>query len=334
MGLLTCQAGFESLLAGEAVSEGLAAVETGQGWLLAEGETHGKAEWCFAQVALRAPVQIHGQSVNALASAAVERFAVSARGERFESPWPLVVLAGTGVEGLGRRAASVEAAVRTGLQKRMARVARLASEPVPRSGNARGLVAVLVDFDRGFFAREAWFGGQRRMADDAAAPSRSYLKVEEAYGLLEREPRPGESVVDLGAAPGGWSYSAARRGALVVAVDNGPLKQGARGHPGIEHVRADAFGFLAPGDRAVDWLFCDMVEDPHRVLREILMPWVERRACRRFVVNLKFGRADALVLLAEVRAQLQPHCVRLVVRHLFHDREEFTVAGATAGWRA
>ena len=41
------------------------------------------------------------------------------------------------------------------------------------------------------------------------------------------EPMPGERVCDLGAAPGGWSYSAAKRGASVVAVDNGPLKGGA-----------------------------------------------------------------------------------------------------------
>src|SRR5690606_25054254 len=104
--------------------------------------------------------------------------------------------------------------------------------------------------------------GQRRMADDSLAPSRSYLKVEEAYVVLGREPAAGETVVDLGAAPGGWSYSAAKRGAQVIAVDNGPLKGGALDHPRIEHRREDAFGFRPPGGRAFDWLFCDLVEDP------------------------------------------------------------------------
>lgn len=84
------------------------------------------------------------------------------------------------------------------------------------------------------------------MADDDAAPSRSYLKVEEAYIVLGREPQAGETVVDLGAAPGGWSYSAAKRGATVVAIDNGPLKGGAFGNQLITHRLEDAFKFQPP----------------------------------------------------------------------------------------
>jgi len=93
----------------------------------------------------------------------------------------------------------------------------------------------------------------------------------------------------LGAAPGGWSYSAVKRGARVIAIDNGPLKGGALDHPRIEHRREDAFKFT-PGDARYDWLFCDMVEEPHNVLRNIVEPWLAGRWCRRFVINLKFGR--------------------------------------------
>jgi 23S rRNA (cytidine2498-2'-O)-methyltransferase len=148
--------------------------------------------------------------------------------------------------------------------------------------------------------------------------------------VLGREPAPGELVVDLGAAPGGWSYSAAKRGARVIALDNGPLKGGALDNPLIEHRRADAYGHRpGPGERA-DWMFCDLVDDPHHVLRNLITPWLEQRWCRRFVVILKFGRVDALALLREVRA---PDSVftRLApgtrVRHLYHDREEFTLVG-------
>jgi 23S rRNA (cytidine2498-2'-O)-methyltransferase len=236
-------------------------------------------------------------------------------------------MAAPGLEGLGRRATSVEAAARELLQRRLARVMKLATASLPRLGPARGLFVFFVDFQRAFVAREAWFGGQRRMADDPAAPSRSYLKVEEAYGVLGAEPRAGESVVDLGAAPGGWSFSAAQKGARVIAVDNGPLKEGALNHPAIAHRREDAFKFRPGEGETFDWLFCDLVEEPHHVLRSIVLPWLEGRWCRRLVVNLKFGRADAVALLREVRQKLRPTCARLVVRHLFHDREEFTVVG-------
>jgi 23S rRNA (cytidine2498-2'-O)-methyltransferase len=171
------------------------------------------------------------------------------------------------------------------------------------------------------------------MADDDLAPSRSDLKVEEAYGVLGREPAENETVCDLGAAPGGWSYSAAKRGATVVAIDNGPLKGGALNHPRIEHRCEDAFRYAPPAGRAVDWLFCDLVEEPHHVLQHIVEPWLARRWCRRFVVNLKFGRVDAVALLRELQAAGSPFAARASrfhVSHLYHDREEFTVVGEVA----
>jgi 23S rRNA (cytidine2498-2'-O)-methyltransferase len=168
------------------------------------------------------------------------------------------------------------------------------------------------------------------MADDDAAPSRSYLKVEEAYIVLGREPQLDETVVDLGAAPGGWSYSAAKRGARVIAVDNGPLKGGALNHPLIEHRLEDAFKFMPAEGQVFDWLFCDLVEEPHHVMQNIVTPWLEHGWCRRFVINLKFGHVDPLALLREIRATGSPfarHASRVSIRHLYHDREEFTVVG-------
>jgi 23S rRNA (cytidine2498-2'-O)-methyltransferase len=156
--------------------------------------------------------------------------------------------------------------------------------------------------------------------------------VDEAYIVLGREPAAGETVVDLGAAPGGWSYSAAKRGAKVIALDNGPLKGGALNHPSIEHRLEDAFGFRPAQGAAYDWLFCDMVEEPHHVMRNIVEPWLAGRWCRRFVINLKFGHVDSIALLRELRAADSPfarHATNLRIRHLYHDREEFTVVGET-----
>jgi len=168
------------------------------------------------------------------------------------------------------------------------------------------------------------------MADDEAAPSRSYLKIEEAYIVLGHEPQNGETVVDLGAAPGGWSYSAAKRGAQIIAVDNGPLKGGALNHPAIAHRLEDAFKFQPPAGTVYDWLFCDLVEEPHHVLQNIVQPWLANGWCRRFVINLKFGHVDSIRLLEELRASASPffnHARNLRIRHLYHDREEFTVVG-------
>jgi 23S rRNA (cytidine2498-2'-O)-methyltransferase len=332
--LLTCQAGYEDVLAREIAGAGFRVSASGAGWVetgaegAAESGPHA-GDWCFAHLALPAPAVIEGASVNALATGIASHFMDTARDERFDVPWPMTVMCAPAPVGLGRRAGAVEAALRDQLQRRMSRVVRLATAAAPRGGTARGLFVFFTSFNRAVAARSACFGGQRRMADDPAAPSRSYLKVEEAYGILGREPGPDETVVDLGAAPGGWSYSAAERGARVIAVDNGPLKGGAAGHARIEHRREDAFGFRPGPGVACDWLFCDVVEEPHHVSRAIVARWLGGRWCRWFVVNLKFGRADVLELLDSVRRELAPLCDRLVIRHLFHDREEITLVGET-----
>jgi 23S rRNA (cytidine2498-2'-O)-methyltransferase len=288
----------------------------------------------FAHAVLREPVEVRGDSVNALAQQIADFFMKSLRDERVESAWPCIFACPAEIVGLGRRISGVEKAFHETLKKKLSRVAKLAMAATPRGvGPARGLFVFFSDFGRAFVAREAWLGGQRRMADDEAAPSRSFLKVEEAYGVLGREPQPGETVCDLGAAPGGWSYSAAQRGAQVVAVDNGPLKGGALGHRQIEHRCEDAFKFQPRDGEVFDWLFCDLLEEPHQVLNHIVEPWLARRWCRRFVINLKFGHVDAMALLAELRAPGSPlvaHADSFRVRHLYHDREELTVVGTVS----
>ncbi len=326
--LLTCQPGYETLLGGELRAHGLEPDATGPGWVLARGTA--PETLCFAHLRLDGATAIEAESVNAMAEQLLALFMEKIRDRILPAGWPLVFRFADGEKGLGQRTRSVEKEFRARLKKRMARLERTAADELPRgSATLQGLFVFAAGFGRLYAATEAWQGGQRRMADDPAAPSRSYLKTEEAFAVCGREPAPGETVVDLGAAPGGWSYSAAKRGAAVVAIDNGPMKGGAKDHPLIRHRREDAFKFQPTVGETYDWLFCDLVEDPHHVMR-LLEQWLRGRHCRNFVVNLKFGRADALGLLEKVEARIRPLCATLSVRHLFHDRDEFTLVGETA----
>lgn len=364
--LSLCQHGYEALLERELTDAGLAVAEKGPGWALCGSDLGRDASrastlpqtelpnLAFPQLTLLAPREFKGESVNALAQQLADFFLESLRGERIDAAWPCLFQTVPEVVGLGRRASGVEKAFGELLRKKLSRIAKLAAPDLPRGeGRVRGLFVFFADFGRVFAAREAVSGGQRRMADDDAAPSRSYLKVEEAYIVLGREPQPDETVVDLGAAPGGWSYSAAKRGARVIAVDNGPLKGGAFGHPLIEHRLEDAFKFVPSfakasavakpmadksegrptGAERYDWLFCDLVEEPHHVMQNIVTPWLANGWCRRFVINLKFGHVDSLALLRELRAAESPffrQAASFRIRHLYHDREEFTVVGELA----
>ena len=168
-----------------------------------------------------------------------------------------------------------------------------------------------------------------RMLHDA--PSRSALKLDEAILTLldanERETllRDGMWAADLGAAPGGWSWILARRQIRVYAIDNGPLAETAMATGLIEHHRADGFSWQPP--RTLDWMVCDMVEQPRRVASR-MAEWFANGWCRHAIFNLKLPmkkrwQETRLCLDLFESGAGRPLTVR--ARQLYHDREEITV---------
>lgn len=179
-----------------------------------------------------------------------------------------------------------------------------------------------------------WPGGIARLRRSRKAPSRSALKLDEALQVFlgaERRDRllgPGRSAVDLGAAPGGWTWQLVRLGMRVTAVDNGPLKEGLETHRQVRHLRADGFRFRPA--RPVDWMVCDIADRPGRVAH-LAAGWIARGWCRRSICNLKLPMKrryeTAGRLLDGIRAELDRsgiHC-RLAAKQLYHDRAEITV---------
>ncbi len=183
-------------------------------------------------------------------------------------------------------------------------------------------------------------GGVMRLRMPGAAPSRSTLKLDEAFRRLmgeeERESllSPGQRAVDLGAAPGGWTWQMVRRHIHVTAVDNGPMAPELMESGLVTHVRAD--GFTWRPERAVDWLLCDIVDKPARVGQR-MSRWLVEGWTRHAVFNLKLPMKQAWPtvrdLLRQLREELAESRPTVVVRarHLYHDREEITVIALDKG---
>jgi len=175
----------------------------------------------------------------------------------------------------------------------------------------------------------------RRLRD---APSRSAQKLEEALlVLLSDEQRnhylqPGMQAVDLGAAPGGWSWIMARQGLRVNAIDNGKLSETAMATGLIEHIRADGFSYRP--NKPVDWLLCDMVEQPSRIA-ELIGLWFVRGLCRHAIFNLKLPMKkryqEYRQCLKTLRGMLAQSGLdyQLKGRQLYHDRDEITLCITT-----
>ena len=194
-----------------------------------------------------------------------------------------------------------------------------------------------VDGDHAFLAvgdpRDSapWPLGIPRLKLLADAPSRSALKLEEALLVLlsadecERLLRPGMRAADLGAAPGGWTWVLARQNLQVTAVDNGPLRQHVIDTGLVQHLRADGFSWRPA--KPLDWMVCDMVEQPSRVAAR-MAEWFREGWCRHAIFNLKLPMKkrwqETRQCLERFEAEAgQPLTVR--ARQLYHDREEITV---------
>ncbi|MGM0569571.1 23S rRNA (cytidine(2498)-2'-O)-methyltransferase RlmM [Marinobacter sp.] len=181
--------------------------------------------------------------------------------------------------------------------------------------------------------RARWPMGIPRLKLPASAPSRSALKLEEAWKVLLPADRMleylggGKTAVDLGAAPGGWTWQLVQQGMQVTAVDNGPMDEALMATGMVNHVRAD--GYLWRPKRAVDWMVCDIVDKPRRTTA-MVSEWFADQLCRYSVFNLKLPmkkRYDEWLLcrdLLESRLANAPFGVRLSARQLYHDREEIT----------
>ena len=185
-------------------------------------------------------------------------------------------------------------------------------------------------------ASAPWPMGVPRLRLHPDAPSRSALKLEEALlTLLDEQARgrflrPGMRAADLGAAPGGWTWVLARHGLRVTAIDNGPLRPHVLDSGLVEHLRADGFHWQPP--RPLDWMVCDMVEQPARVARR-MGQWMREGWCRHTIFNLKLPMKKRWL---ETRRSLEtfeadagvPLTIR--ARQLYHDREEITVHATRA----
>jgi 23S rRNA (cytidine2498-2'-O)-methyltransferase len=187
-----------------------------------------------------------------------------------------------------------------------------------------------------------WLDGVARLKFPPSAPSRSTLKLEEAFHVFmdkdQRDAllRPGLTAVDLGASPGGWTWQFVSREMFVTAIDNGKMDDSLMATGMVDHKAVDAFRYTPKSP--VDWLVCDVVEQPSRVAK-LAAQWIKEGHCRNLVVNLKLPmkqrREEVLKCLEVMNAAASTGRAaarkwQITARQLYHDRREVTVFATTS----
>lgn len=184
--------------------------------------------------------------------------------------------------------------------------------------------------------RSPFENGICRLKFPPKAPSRSTLKLEEALltmltaGQREAICRPGARAVDLGACPGGWTYQLVSRDMHVEAVDNGKMADDLMATGLVDYRAEDGFKYR-PQMGHVELLVCDMIEKPDRVA-VLMANWLTRNWATHAIFNLKLPmkrRYETVrTAIDAVGSQLASANInaRMVIRHLYHNRDEVTVA--------
>ena len=161
----------------------------------------------------------------------------------------------------------------------------------------------------------AFPNGEVHFIENKTPPSRAYLKLWEWFTLTGIYPRAGETALDLGASPGGWTWVLDQLGPEILSVDKAPLSPELKLSKRVTTVEESAFG-MEP--RPVDWFFSDIICYPERLLK-LVNRWREAGAVKNFVCTIKFqGETD----MKTVRDFAAIEGSR--VQHLYANKHELT----------
>lgn len=183
-------------------------------------------------------------------------------------------------------------------------------------------VFCLLDNNTLLFSAQRWkkipFGLVNFAEDKINPPNRAYLKLWESFCFLNCYPRPGETAIDLGASPGGWSYVLANLGANVIAVDKAPLTAALMHHPAIEFRQQSAFSLTPETLPHVEWLCADIACYPAR-LYQFILQWIDAKKATHIICTIKFqGETDR-----DIIKKFQAIPGGMVI-HLFYNKHEAT----------
>lgn len=155
--------------------------------------------------------------------------------------------------------------------------------------------------------------------DKINPPNRAYLKLWEALTLLEKYPRSGDTVLDLGASPGGWTYVMQSLGAYVTAVDKAPLDPKIAQLPHINYLQQSAFAIDPMQlDQNYDWVLSDVACYPDRAYA-LIMKWIESEKAKQMIFTIKL---QGKINLSTIRQfQLIPNSY---ITNMFYNKHEAT----------
>jgi 23S rRNA (cytidine2498-2'-O)-methyltransferase len=191
-------------------------------------------------------------------------------------------------------------------------------EPLPEIG-----CFSLLDKNTLVYATKRWknppLGDFQFIEDKENPPNRAYLKLWEALALLNQYPKPNDTVWDLGASPGGWSYVMQSLGAKVTAFDKSPLEPRIARLPNITFLKQSAFSIEPSSlDTPIDWVLCDVACYPER-LYDMTEKWIHSGKAKQLIFTIKLQGETNIEIIEKFQAFSGGRVIQL-----FYNKHEAT----------
>jgi 23S rRNA (cytidine2498-2'-O)-methyltransferase len=178
-------------------------------------------------------------------------------------------------------------------------------------------------------------GGIPPMSLPEEAPSRAWLKIEEALLWSGARVRPRDQALEIGSAPGGATFNLLQRGLNVVGVDPAEMDPRVlhwKGESRFRHLRR-AVQQLDASDlpQGVQWLLLDMNVSPNVSIDEIShIARLIGDPLLGVFLTIKLNKWRIAGEIPEMLEHLrQLGLARIRARQLSSNRQEFTVFGLT-----
>lgn len=161
------------------------------------------------------------------------------------------------------------------------------------------------------------------IADKVNPPSRAYLKLWEAFTLINDEsilPKEGDLTLDVGSCPGGWTWVLSNFGAEVYSYDKAPIDESLMKRETVKYFCQSAFA-LEPKefDRPIKWFCSDIICYPPRLLN-LVKRFYDSGIVENFICTIKFQGETDFTTMNEYLAYIPGS----KIYHLYNNKHEVT----------
>lgn len=161
----------------------------------------------------------------------------------------------------------------------------------------------------------------------AEAPSRAWMKVEEAIELFKLDVKSGDTALEVGSAPGGAVYNLLKRGLHVRAVDPAQMDERLNVFNSYLHIKKPFQELTVHDIEGVDWWLSDLNLAPGTVLSHLGRLLREVHPPKGLIITLKIGKAEIAAEIPEHEKRVRGWGYRTHVRLLpSHHQEVVLVA--------